>query len=82
MGEIPVHREGFAYSESIHDDEAQAVDEAVVLVLVPGKVRERRLLVVDRRVMHLAEDLSKQLPAHADGQLVPGVRIMARPLAE
>ena len=59
MREVPVYRERLLNPQLVHDDEAQAVDEAVALVPMPGQVGEGLPLLVGRRLMDLPKSPAK-----------------------
>ncbi len=75
VGEVGIYGPRFGDPKGIHDDEAQAVGEAVLLVLVPGQVLEGRFLFRGARAMdarHLpgvevAADLHREVVAGSDG---------------
>jgi hypothetical protein len=75
VGEVLVHAEGFANAELLHEHEARAVHEAVVLVLVPLEVLEGGGLFVFGHVVQLPESSREQLLSHAHGQVVAHLRV-------
>jgi hypothetical protein len=69
--EVGIDGEGLADLQLLHRDEAQAIDEAVRLVLMPREVLERRGFVGFAGAVHATELSSEQLPADAYRDLVP-----------
>ena len=61
MCEVRVHREGLTDAQLLHDDEAQTVDGAVRLILVPLEVIESRSLFVGTGPMDARQLLAVEL---------------------
>ena len=66
MREVAVDGERLSDSESVHDDEAQAIDGAVILVLVLGEIVEGLQLLVLRRPVDSSQDLAIEPGADPD----------------
>jgi hypothetical protein len=81
MSEVLVHRPGFVDASLLHDQEAQAVHDAVALVAMSLEVGESFQLFLRRRVVHLTEQAGMELPADLHREVMPDTRIAMPPLA-
>jgi hypothetical protein len=66
MREVTVDGKGLSDSESLHDDEAQAVDGAVFLVPVPLEVLESFVLILGRGSVDPRQAFVIETFAHLD----------------
>ena len=82
MREVLIEGERFRDLVGLHDHEAQAISEAVLLIPMPGEVFKCRALFAGRGVMNLAEGSGVELPTSLDGNIVCFAGIAMRTRSE